>query len=82
MRQCLTEREAELVTVELAPKQHGDDLGGAPRLRDGVERVGQARVVMRAHLHQALGHPRKGSPCAGRISASAAMSRKCSSEAR
>src|SRR5215510_11912745 len=57
VRQRLTERKAELVAVELATEEHRDDLGRGPRLGDGIQRVGQARGVMRAHLGQALGQP-------------------------
>ena len=55
VRQRLAQREAELVAVELAAEEDRHDVGGAAGLGDGIERLGQARGVMRAQLGQALG---------------------------
>src|SRR2546429_6668493 len=53
VRERLAEREAELMGVELAAEQDGDELGGAPRLDERVDRLGQPRLVVVAELGQA-----------------------------
>jgi hypothetical protein len=45
VRQRLAEREAELVAVARPTEQRGDDLGGAARLDDRVQGLGQAGVT-------------------------------------
>ena len=49
----LAEREAELVGIELAAEQDGDDLGGAPRLDERIHRLAEPRRVVVTELAQA-----------------------------
>src|SRR5207244_269563 len=48
VRQRLTDREAELVRIELAAEEHRNQRGRGARLAERVERLREALVVMRA----------------------------------
>src|SRR5215467_6655423 len=50
----LADGEPELVRVELTPEEHGHELGGGARLRDGAHRFGEAFVVVLPQVVEAV----------------------------
>src|SRR5438552_13976981 len=57
VRERLADRKAQLMRVERAPEEHREQLGGGARVAEGIERLRQARVVMRAERVEPVVEP-------------------------